>query len=274
MRRPRTCGLFLPLMLAALPCLTAATLFADAGDPPARVARLSYLKGNISLQPSGANDWSQATLNYPLTTGDRLYTDQGSQAELEVGSAAVRLSGGTDLTLANLNDRFMQLGLGQGTVRVRVYELPEQDSVELDTPNGALTLLRPGDYRVETFPNDTGTLVIVDGGSLEVSGGGASQTVQAGQAVKLTGTGPIEISFVEPPHPDGFDQWCRERDRRFVAPASARYVSREVPGYCDLDEYGRWREIPPYGPVWYPLDVPVGWVPYRYGHWVWVDPWG
>src|SRR3984957_439882 len=27
-------------------------------------------------------------------------------------------------------------------------------------------------------------------------------------------------------------------------------------------------------PVWYPADMPVGWVPYRYGHWLWVDPWG
>jgi hypothetical protein len=257
-----------------LPWLLAAPLFADAGDPPARVARLSSMKGTVSLQPSGANDWSQASLNYPVTTGDRIYTDQGSQAELEVGTAAVRASEATDLTLANLNDQFMQLGLGQGTIRVRVYELPSGTSLEVDTPNGALTLLRPGDYRVETYPGDTGTLVIVNSGSLEVSGGGLSQTVESGQAVKLTGTEPIQVSFVSLPSPDGFDQWCRERDRRFASSASARYVSREIPGYYDLDTYGRWQEVPGYGPVWYPAGVPAGWVPYRMGHWVWVEPWG
>jgi hypothetical protein len=262
------------LLIFALPLFLSATLFADAGDPPARVARLSFIKGTVSLQPSGANDWSQATLNYPLTTGDRIYTDLDSQVELEVGSAAVRASATTDLTVANLNDQFMQLGLGQGTIRVRVYDLPSGDSVEVDTPNGALTLLRPGDYRVETFPNDNATLVIVTDGSLEVSGGDVSQRVESGQAVKLTGTEPIQVSFVSPPGPDAFDQWCWQRDSRFISSDSALYVSRETPGYYDLDTYGVWDEHTPFGPVWYPSGAVVGWVPYRVGHWVWVVPWG
>jgi len=274
MKRARFCRVCLQLTIFALPLLLAARLSADAGDPPARVARLSFIKGTVSLQASGANDWSQASLNYPLTTGDRIYTDQDSQAELEVGSAAVRASATTDLTVANLNDQFMQLGLGQGTVRVRVYDLPSGDSIEVDTPNGALTLLLPGDYRVETFPNDDTTLVIVTNGSLEVSGGDVSQRVESGQAVKLTGTEPIQVSFVSPPGPDAFDQWCWQRDNRFTASDSVRYVSPQTPGYYDLDTYGVWDEHTPFGPVWYPSFVAVGWVPYRVGRWVWVVPWG
>jgi hypothetical protein len=261
-------------LVILLPWLLAAPLFADEGDPPARVARLSSIKGTVSLQLSGADDWSQAPLNYPVTAGDRIYTDEGSQAELEVGTAAVRASEVTDLTMANLNDELLQLGLGQGTIRVRVYELPSGTSIEVDTPNGALALLWPGDYRVETYPDDSTTLVIVNSGSLEVSGGGLSQTVKSGEAVKLTGTEPIQVSFVSLPNPDGFDQWCMERDRRFTSSASARYVSHAIPGYYDLDAYGRWQEVPGYGPVWYPAGVPAGWVPYRMGHWVWVEPWG
>jgi hypothetical protein len=274
MKRAGICGPFLALIVLLLSWLTPAPLLADAGDPPARVARLSYLKGNVSLQPSGANDWSQATVNYPLTTGDRVYTDQGSQAELEIGSTAVRLSEATDLTVANLSDQVMQLGLGQGTIRVRVYELAPGESVEVDTPNGALALLQPGDYRVDTFPDQGATLVTVNRGSLEVSGGGVLQRVESGGAVKLTGSEQIQVSSVEPPHPDAFDQWCQERDRSFESSASTRYVGRGVPGYHDLDEYGRWQENREYGPVWYPTAVPAGWVPYRYGHWVWIEPWG
>ena len=266
--------LWITLTLLIIAGLIPASLFADEGDPPARVARLSYLKGNVSLQPSGASDWSQATLNYPLTTGDRLYTDQGSQVELEVGSAAVRAFEGTDLTVANLNDQVMQLGLGSGTIRVRLFDLRPGDSVEVDTPNGALSLLGAGDYRVDTFPNEGATLVIVNRGNLEVSGGDVLQRVNSGQAVKLTGTDPIVVSNVEIPAPDGFDRWCQERDRQFESSASARYVGREVPGYYDLDNHGRWREDRDYGPVWYPTAVAAGWVPYRYGHWVWVSPWG
>ena len=43
------------------------------GDPPGRVARLGFVSGNVSFQPSGEDDWSQALPNYPLTTGDRIY---------------------------------------------------------------------------------------------------------------------------------------------------------------------------------------------------------
>ena len=274
MKRARICRVCFQLTLFALPLLLAARLSADAGDPPARVARLSFIKGTVSLQPSGAKDWSQASLNYPLSTGDRIYTDQDSQAELEVGSAAVRASATTDLTIANLNDQLMQLGLGQGTLRVRVYDLPEGDSIEVDTPNGALTFLLPGDYRVETFPDDNTTLVVVNSGSLEVTGGAVSERVESGQAAKLTGTDPIQVSLVSLPAGDDFDQWCWERDRRIASATSTSYVSRETPGYYDLDNYGVWDEHTPLGPVWYPAGVPVGWVPYRFGRWVWVFPWG
>lgn len=272
MERTKACCV--TLILLALSLWMPGKLFAEAGDPPARVARLSFIKGTVSLQASGASDWSQASLNYPVTTGDRVYTDQDGQAELEAGSVAVRASATTDLTMANLNDQFMQLGLGQGVIRVRVYELLSGESVEVDTPNGALTLLRPGDYRVETYADIGATFVIVFDGALEVSGGGLSQRVGSGQAVKLTGTGPISVAFVSPPAPDAFDEWCSERDRRVTASASARYVGRGTPGYSDLDVYGTWDEHPKYGPVWYPRAVPAGWVPYRYGHWVWVEPWG
>ncbi|MGH9353836.1 MAG: DUF6600 domain-containing protein [Terriglobia bacterium] len=246
----------------------------DQGNPPARVARVSYVTGKVSLQQAGVDQWSEASLNYPMTTNDRLYTDQGARAELEVGSAAVRLSEATDLTIANLNDQFMQLGLAQGTLRVSVYELPQGNSVEVDTPNGALALLRPGYYRVDTFPNDNATLVSVYSGDAQLSGGGLSQTIHGGQAVKLTGAGPIQLNSASLPSQDNFDQWSATRDRAFVSAASARYVSRDTPGYASLDGYGVWSEAPQYGPIWYPTAVPVGWVPYRTGHWVWVGPWG
>ena len=45
-------------------------------------------------------------------------------------------------------------------------------------------------------------------------------------------------------------------------------------GSQDLDTYGAWQTAPDYGPVWVPTGVAVGWAPYRYGHWVWMAPWG
>ena len=70
-------------------------------NPPARAARFSYLKGKVSFQPAGQDQWSEATLNFTVTTGDRLYTDKGARAELEVGPYTVRLAEQTDLIATN-----------------------------------------------------------------------------------------------------------------------------------------------------------------------------
>src|SRR5579863_406268 len=232
----------LGLEAVLLSFLVAATAFAQTGDPPARVARLSNLTGTVSLQPSGATDWSQGVQNSTLTTGDRVYTDQGSRAELEAGPFAVRLSEATDLTIANLNDQIMQLGLAQGTIGVSVFQLPSGNTVEVDTPNGALTIQGAGDYRVDTNPNDGSTLVSVNSGSLEVSGGDVSQTVGSGQSVRLTGTNPIQIANVAQPAQDSFDQWGQSLNGPLASSVSAQYVSRDTPGYNDLDHSGRWQQ--------------------------------
>ena len=71
--------------------LFASTGAALADDPPDRVARLSYLRGEVSFQPSGVEEWTQASLNRPLGTGDRIYTDRDSRAEMEIGAATLRL---------------------------------------------------------------------------------------------------------------------------------------------------------------------------------------
>jgi len=261
----------LTLLAAAL---LASPLMAESDDPPARVARLSYVNGNVSFEPSGEDQWSQATINYPLTTGDRIFTDRSARAELETGNVAVRLSENTDLTTANLTDQLLQLGLAQGTLRVRAFDMVEGNSIEIDTSNASLTLLRPGSYRVETYPDENVTLVWVISGDLELNGNGVSQTVHSGQAIKITGADDVQTEWISPPSRDDFDDWNGERDRRYMGGASRQYVSTYSPGYHDLDEYGRWESQSDYGQVWYPTTVAVDWAPYRYGRWVWIEPWG
>ena len=246
----------------------------DSGDPPARVARVGYALGNVSFQPSGDTGWSMATVNYPVTSGDRLYADRGARAELQVGSLAVRMAQATDLTMTDLTEQLVQMGLAQGSVRVTIYKLDPGDSVELDTPRGALFLLQPGAYRVDAPAGGDAMIVTVEHGSLQWTAGGVAQTVAEGQAIQVTGINPIQIASLAPSGADDFDRWSDERDHRASASPSAQYVSRDIPGYDDLDDYGQWAVEPRYGPVWYPTAVPGGWVPYRFGHWVWIEPWG
>jgi len=260
------------LLLTALSSCT--SLLAQEENPPARAARISYLKGRVSFQPAGQDVWSEATRNFTVTTGDRFYTDKGARAELEVGPYTVRLWEQTDLIVTNLNDQLMQLGLEQGTLRVSVYEVPSGNTVEIDTPNGALTVREPGTYRVDVDPDGNRTTVSVGSGSLEITAEDISQTVQAGQAVRLIGRDPVSIDSIPTPSLDDFDHWSQKRDEHASSSVSAKYVSRGAVGYDDLDDYGHWQEVSDYGPVWYPNGVPVDWVPYRFGHWAWIDPWG
>lgn len=44
----------------------------------------------------------QATLNRPLTTGDRLWAEAGSLAEIEIGGAMIRMNAGTGIAMLTL----------------------------------------------------------------------------------------------------------------------------------------------------------------------------
>jgi hypothetical protein len=69
--------------------LAAATGLHAQDNPPGRLGRISYLKGKVSFLPAGQDQWSEATLNYVVTTGDHIYTDHGAKAEIEVGPYTV-----------------------------------------------------------------------------------------------------------------------------------------------------------------------------------------
>jgi hypothetical protein len=243
-------------------------------DPPGRVARLNYTSGAVTTEPAGATDWSYAQINRPLTTGDQLWDDQNARAELHIGSTAVRLGDSTSLDILNLDDTSAQLKVAQGTLSTRVRELAPGSTYEIDTPNLALGVTGPGDYRVDVAPDGSSTTITVRSGSATVYGDNGQVPVGAGQQIRFAGTALQQVADNGAPGLDGFDQWAASRDAAEDRSVSARYVSRDVPGYEDLDANGSWRSNPQYGEVWVPNAVPVGWAPYHDGHWVWQAPWG
>ncbi|MGB7494238.1 MAG: DUF6600 domain-containing protein [Candidatus Acidiferrum sp.] len=260
--------------LLSLAVLSPKRAFADGDDPPSRVARLSFVDGQVSFSPAGTDDWVGATLNRPITTGDKLWSDQNSRVELHVGSAAIRLGDQTGFSFLNLDDHMMQMRLTEGTLSVRVRRLGQGESIEVDTPNLAFSILGPGRYRINVNEAGDTTIVNVRDGDGEVTGEGSSYTVHPGQQGIFTGTDTVNADIEPLPELDNFDSWCDERDLREDHSVAKRYVSDDVIGYEDLDDYGGWRPVPDYGTVWFPHVAVVGWAPYRYGHWVWVSPWG
>ncbi len=162
--------LFLPVLVCGV---------AMAQDPPSLAGRLSYISGNVSFEPGGVTDWVAATRNRPLTVGDQLFADQGARAEVELPEAAFRLGSRTAFEFLNLDDRTAQVKVSEGTLGVHVRGLDQ--NLEVDTPNAAFTISAPGDYRIDTDPDNNQTYVTARSGQGQVTANGGSFTIYQGQ---------------------------------------------------------------------------------------------
>jgi hypothetical protein len=209
-----------------------------------------------------------------LTAGDNLWTDKDSRAELHIGSTALRMDSETSVTFLDLDDHTTQIKLSMGTLIVRVRHLDDGDVFEVDTPNLAYNIQRTGEYRLDVNSDGNLTNVTVWQGRGEATGGGDSYLVVAGQEARFSGTDQLDHEIAQLPGSDDFDGWSSGRDQAEDRSESANYVSEEVTGYEDLDAYGTWNYQAGYGAAWSPTGVAVDWAPYRFGHWVWIAPWG
>jgi hypothetical protein len=249
---------------------------AAMADPPSQVARISVIQGNVSVEPASVDQFSAAEENYPLTTGDRIYADVGASAELETGELAVRLGPQADLTVTAMTDTLSQLGLAGGSVHLRSYSLDPNATVELDTPNIAVTVLQPGDVRVDVDPQSDATVVWLLSGQVQIDGNGFEQVLSPGQRVRLSGSDTIGAQWLNPAGEDGLDAFSGTRDADYEngLASAGKYMNGDTIGAADLSANGSWESDSDDGPVWYPSGVAVGWQPYSCGRWAWVAPWG
>jgi hypothetical protein len=238
------------------------------------VARLSFVSGDVSFARGDAPDeWQLADPNVPMTLGDRIWTARG-RLELQVhGGQVVRLGPDTDLTVLNLTEETKQLSLSAGTGSFEVPRLGDDEVFEVDTPNAAITFERPGNYRVDVRSNGDTRLQVRHGRALVASAGG-QVPLGAGEGIRIEGIEAPRYDLVAIARPDDWDRWVEEREARYANVRSYQYVSRDVVGVVDLDQYGQWQQVPSYGWCWTPLSISVGWAPYRVGRWIWQDPWG
>ncbi|HWE73188.1 MAG TPA: DUF6600 domain-containing protein [Stellaceae bacterium] len=269
----RRAALVLPLSLLLLTPAYAA----NAADPPARVGRLSYLDGTVSFHPAGQQgDWSPATVNYPVTSGESFWTDANARAAVEVGPAELRLDQASQLDVTRLDDRSTDLQLDQGVLNLHLTRMPSGEII-ITTPRGRVLITAPGDYDIDAGQPDNDQpadqlQVAVFNGAAKFQGDRGAIEIPAGQAAVISGD-PVDVQFVDA-NPNDFDQWAEDQEHKEDLAKIPQAVPPAVTGYQDLAAYGSWNNTPDYGQVWYPSDVPADWAPYRYGHWAWVDPWG
>ena len=266
------------ILAGALAVATGNAFAQSAGvddEAPARVGRVADLGGDVYHAPQDrATDWSVIGVNYPIATGDNLWVAEGGRAEIDMGAGQIRLGGATNLHVARLDDRTVTFFVAQGRVVLRLRVLDPGEVARIDTPNTQVVVTRPGLYRIDVSDDRMRTSLVVREGEATLPAPGGMQQVLPGQTASVEGLDNPRIEVRIGMAIDGFDAWSAERDRRYERSRSATYVSRQMVGYADLDEYGRWEDDRNYGAVWYPTLVDAGWAPYRDGYWTWVGAYG
>jgi hypothetical protein len=243
-------------------------------DPPGRVARITDARGDVVYSPAGDGEWYSVHRNRPLVRGDALWSDRGARAELQVGSTWLRMDGETSVEFLELSDRMLQVEVAEGAVNLRIRRLYAGQRVEIDTPNLAVVLDRPGTYRIDVNREGDHTAVEVREGGGLVYGTGGRFPVRRGDLVVFYGEDIRDYEIYSFPAPDNFDRYARMRDQRIDQSPSLRYVNDDLVGFSDFDDYGRWSRTSSYGNVWFPSNVYAGWAPYQDGQWVWQEPFG
>jgi hypothetical protein len=246
-------------------------------SPVQRVARLTFIEGDVSFLRAGTTHWAWAAENLPLLEGDQLYTGDRSRAEIQLGKGSyVRLAENTSITISALTQTVGQFEVVEGIVIIRLERLGAAfDRFEVDTPNVALVLQQDGLYRVN-LRVDGSSEIISRRGSLEASTSDGSFTLREGYRLVVGGAdGRLDIALDTTR--DDWDRWSYDRDTVAdqALAASPTYVTTYETDYdsfygaSDLSDYGTWTYLSSYGNCWIPR-VSTGWAPYRFGQWIWI----
>jgi len=249
----------------------------------ARVVRLSFVEGQVSIQRPGAAEWTEAPMNTPLEEGFRLSAAENSFAEVEFeNGSTVRLGQFsllefTQLGLASDGSKLNHLTLNAGYATFSVT--PEgQDVYEIATAVATLTPRGKTLFRVDVDSSEE--RVETFNGLVDVTSSFGSWSLAKDSVLDVSpGAGkPAQLS--EGITKDDWDNWVLDRESQAqtasYALSPASYTSDgsdDVYGWSDLASYGNWSYISGLGYGWVPA-VDAGWYPYSLGFWCWYPGYG
>ncbi|HWZ51498.1 MAG TPA: DUF6600 domain-containing protein [Granulicella sp.] len=286
--------------LIALLLLASLAMARGQSPRPPRMARLTYLAGQVSLYGSGANPAeSQAELNMPILEGTVLSTEGDGQAEVEFEDGSLfRLTPNSALSVVRLSvdekgNLRSRLALLSGLAYLELRSSPRYQ-YSVDAQGDEISPLENSTIRISL--DQPPAIIAVMAGKVHVaslagdeqgSQAGAQVDVAAGQTLRgdlTTGRTATGGYLVRPGiDPDSWDQWNQDRDQAAATEAANQTAARngfagdQGYGWSDLDANGSWYDLPGQGPVWQP-DVAAGYGmafdPYGYGNWVWTPGFG
>ncbi len=248
-------------------------------------ARLSYVEGEVMIERAAEPGLEDATINMPVGEGDRIIVAQG-RAELYLGHMSyIRLNTNSKIDVIELPFErsraraVVRLVYGEIFIRIGRRSL----DFTLQFADGEFIPIREGLYRV--IIDGPHKEFYVEEGFAELRIGAESMDLGIHELVRVEGYDIFGPERVYRYRHDDFARWNERRDDRMWRRArSVHYLPPELSDYAwELDYYGTWRYVPPYGWVWVPNPPFYGWRPYYYGYWHWVpggwfwvgyEPWG
>lgn len=261
----------------------------------ARVVRLSFTEGTVSVERADALGWSAAPVNTPIQEGFKLSTAEDSFAEVEFeNTSTARLGQGSVLEFNQLaldagGGKLNRLALRQGYATFDV--IPENGDVyAVQAGDATVTLgaekptrfradLEGGNVRIEVFR-----------GSVEVASLFGEHHLGKNSVFEMRPGDQQAVNISHGITKDDWDEWVEDREkqaqtaRRNSPPGLyTNNVTSLLYGWNDLYYYGGWTTINGFGDCWIPR-VGYGWSPYSNGQWTWLpnaghtwishEPWG
>src|ERR1035441_3276833 len=182
----------------------------------ARIVRLSFVEGDVTVQRPDVQGWAEAPVNTPLQEGFKISTGESSFAEVQFEEGgAIRLG---EMGLID----FKQLGMAPNGSRINRLELREgystfhllssslEESLQVETPYGTLSCQGEAKFRVDL---DEGVQrVEVFSGAVQVESNLGGITVEQ-DSVLLIQPGASQPTVVSQGiTEDDWDQWVENRD--------------------------------------------------------------
>ncbi|HSK72154.1 MAG TPA: DUF6600 domain-containing protein [Pyrinomonadaceae bacterium] len=255
----------------------------------ARVARISFLRGDVQIRRPDNQDWERATQNLPLVEGDEIATSKNGRIEIQFDrDTYLRLAENSYLKILNLKDEGIALSLPQGTLSVRLLNFDkDRGYFEIDAPQTTIAVQKEGMYRVDAGDDFSHEVRVsaMEKGEARVYSQNSAVTLRDGRTARvfIRGNYAGESDMVDASlYADEFETWSLDRDaiiaKRLRDSHYDKYYDRDIYGAEDLSEHGEWIYTRKYGYVWRPFSNTVSryadWSPYRYGHWRWIPPYG
>ena len=280
---------------------------AEVAKSHARVVRLSYLSGTVTVTRPGSTEAEKAMLNTPIQEGFELSTAGGSYAEVEFENGSTARVGEQSkllfhqLALDADGNKLNGMTFEQGYATF--HFLPEHSSAKLREDNGAIrfeptnsdvyhvkiadaTLTAAGKCEFRTDMEQDHYRVEVFSGAVDVASNKSTTRLGEGKILEHNPASPEMASNIQKGIvKDAWDQWTEARDKQVLLTEKDEAVRPNGPsyGWSDLNTYGEWVTLPGGRFGWSPYSR-GGWSPYTNGMWNWYpgmgwawisgEPWG